>query len=244
MKAIRTRPSGTWLLVAASCGFLAGLSVMAALFAVFPEEFRLALARVDRIAGGASRTTPVDARPTPVEVRPTPLEEPPPVTAPPVSPTATMPSIGANPLEDLRRRRLELPVEGAARDDIRDSFDELRGGGSRRHEAIDILAARNTPVIAVEDGTIARLFYSDAGGVTVYQFDPTTTYVYYYAHLERYADGLAEGASVMRGQRLGYVGTSGNAPRDTPHLHFAIFRMTDEKRWWQGTPIDPFLVLR
>jgi murein DD-endopeptidase MepM/ murein hydrolase activator NlpD len=99
-------------------------------------------------------------------------------------------------------------------------------------------------VVAVEDGTIARLFESKRGGTTVYQFDPTTKYVYYYAHLERYADGLEEGNHVQRGQVLGYVGTSGNAPRDTPHLHFAIFRLTDKKQWWQGSPIDPFEVLK
>jgi peptidoglycan LD-endopeptidase LytH len=115
---------------------------------------------------------------------------------------------------------------------------------SRQHEALDILAPRNTPVLAVEDGTIARLFYSKAGGITVYQFDRTTTFCYYYAHLERYADGLREGVSVRRGQTLGFVGTSGNAPKTTPHLHFAIFRLTDAKRWWEGTPIDPYDVLR
>jgi murein DD-endopeptidase MepM/ murein hydrolase activator NlpD len=99
-------------------------------------------------------------------------------------------------------------------------------------------------VLAVEDGTVARLFLSDAGGITIYQFDPTKNYVYYYAHLERYVEGLKESASVKRGQVIGYVGTTGNAPRDTPHLHFAIFRLTDEKKWWQGTAIDPYSVLK
>jgi murein DD-endopeptidase MepM/ murein hydrolase activator NlpD len=96
----------------------------------------------------------------------------------------------------------------------------------------------------VEDGRIARLFQSRAGGITIYQFDPAEQYCYYYAHLERYADGLHEGQEVSRGQIIGYVGVSGNAPRDTPHLHFAIFRMTSAKRWWEGTPVDPFAVLR
>ena len=102
----------------------------------------------------------------------------------------------------------------------------------------------NTPVIAVEAGIIARLFNSKAGGITIYQFDPTTTYAYYYAHLERYAPGLEEGATVSRGQVIGYVGTSGNAPENTPHLHFAIFVLNEDKHWWQGTPIDPFTVLK
>jgi murein DD-endopeptidase MepM/ murein hydrolase activator NlpD len=124
-----------------------------------------------------------------------------------------------------------------------ESFSEVRSG-TRVHEALDILAPRNTPVKAVDDGTIARLFYSKAGGITVYQFDPSERFCYYYAHLERYADGLREGDRVRKGQVLGYVGTSGNAPRNTPHLHFAVFRLTAAKRWWEGTPIDPYLILR
>jgi murein DD-endopeptidase MepM/ murein hydrolase activator NlpD len=109
---------------------------------------------------------------------------------------------------------------------------------------MDILAPRHTPVVAVEAGTIARLFSSARGGLTIYQFDPASTYVYYYAHLERYAPGLKEGAAVQPGKVIGFVGTSGNAPPDTPHLHFAIFKLTEKKRWWEGTPIDPYLVLR
>jgi hypothetical protein len=107
-------------------------------------------------------------------------------------------------------------------------------GGTRRHEALDILAPRETPVLAVEDGVVAKLFLSKPGGITVYQFDPSRTYAYYYAHLERYAAGLKDGDSVQRGQVIGYVGTTGNAPPDTPHLHFAIFKLTDPKRWWDG----------
>jgi len=117
-------------------------------------------------------------------------------------------------------------------------------GSSREHEAIDILAPRNTPVLAVEDGTVAKLFLSKAGGNTIYQFDPSGQYCYYYAHLERYADGLKEADKVSRGQVIGYVCTSGNAPKNTPHLHFAVFRLTPQKHWWEGSPIDPYDVLR
>jgi murein DD-endopeptidase MepM/ murein hydrolase activator NlpD len=152
------------------------------------------------------------------------------------------PRLEGDPVADLRDRRLLVPVQGVSRDQLRDSFGEQRGS-DRKHEAIDILAERNTPVIAVEGGTIARLFASDLGGITVYQFDPTTTYVYYYAHLERYAPGLKEADTVRPGQLLGYVGTSGNAPENTPHLHFAIFKLTEKKRWWEGVPIDPFSIL-
>jgi len=162
---------------------------------------------------------------------------------PPPAPVSATPSIGANLPAELRQRHLTLPVQGLESGDLRDTFDEMRGG-SRRHEALDILAPRDTPVLAVEDGKVAKLFLSDAGGMTIYQFDPTETYAYYYAHLERYADGLKDGDRVHRGQVIGYVGTSGNAPRDTPHLHFAIFQLTDAKRWWQGTALDPYPILK
>ena len=226
-------PRASWLVFAASLGFLAGMVVMAAIVVIFPS------------GAAVVADAPVEAASTRVEVKPTPTTEPRPVSPPPpqtVVPAA--PAIAANPLEDLRRRNLTLPVQGIKREDLRDNFNELRGG-TRRHEAIDVLAPRNTPVLAVEDGTIARLFFSDGGGgITVYQFDPSETYVYYYAHLEKYADGLKEGDRVERGDVIGYVGTTGNAPRNTPHLHFAIFKMGDEKKWWQGTPIDPYSVLR
>jgi murein DD-endopeptidase MepM/ murein hydrolase activator NlpD len=144
---------------------------------------------------------------------------------------------------DLAERHLRVPVNGVNPGSLVRTYHDARSGG-REHEALDILAPRNTPVVAVEDGTIAKLFLSKAGGNTVYQFDPGRDYAYYYAHLERYADALKEGDQVHRGQVLGYVGTSGNAPKDTPHLHFAIFRLTADKHWWEGTPIDPYDVLR
>jgi len=178
-----------------------------------------------------------------VEVRPsTPPVAPRVPAAPPLTrdETATDP---ANPISDLRARRLTLPVQGLDKKDLRSTFDEQRGGG-RRHEAMDILSPRNTPVLAVDDGTIAKLFTSKAGGLTVYQFDPDSLYAYYYAHLERYAPGIEEHQRIKRGDVIGYVGTSGNAPPDTPHLHFAIFKLTEAKQWWKGTAIDPFLVWR
>jgi murein DD-endopeptidase MepM/ murein hydrolase activator NlpD len=225
------RPNTSWLVFAAAMGFLGGMLVMAALTVMFPS-------------GAAIVAEPlVQAAPAKVEVKPTKKEEPPPVTAPPPAAATVTPVMSANTVEELRNRTLTLPVQGIKHDDLRDTFNELRGS-SRRHEALDVLAPRNTPVLAVEDGTVARLFLSDAGGITIYQFDPAKEYVYYYAHLERYAEGLKEGASIRRGQVIGYVGTTGNAPRDTPHLHFAIFRMTAEKKWWEGTAIDPYSVLK
>jgi len=221
----------SWLVSAGALSFLAGMLVTAAVVAIFPSgEANVA----DTWLEAASAVK--------IEVKPSKQEAPPPVTPPPGQAVAAAPAISANPFEDLRQRRLTLPVEGIRKEDLRDNFNEMRG--TRRHEAIDVLAPRNTPVLAVEDGTIAKLFYSEAGGITIYQFDPTENYAYYYAHLERYADDLREGGNVKRGHILGYVGTTGNAPRDTPHLHFAIFKMGEDKRWWQGSPIDPYLVLR
>jgi murein DD-endopeptidase MepM/ murein hydrolase activator NlpD len=176
-------------------------------------------------------------RPDPAPTGTTGGPAPPP---PPAEPTIAPPADDGG---ELAARDLLIPVQGVSSGDLVRSFADARDGG-RTHEAIDILAPRDTPVVAVEDGTIARLFNSRAGGITIYQFDPTRQFCYYYAHLERYADGLREGGPVRRGQVIGYVGTSGNGPPGTPHLHFAVFRLGAEKRWWEGTPLDPFDVLR
>ena len=234
------RPGTSWLVFAASLGFLAGMLVMAAVVTIFPSG-----AAIVADASLAAAEPQERQEPRQVEVKPSLKETPPPVSPPEPELKAGegVPVMSANIVEELRRRNLTLPVQGIKQHDLRDTFNELRGG-TRRHEAIDIIAPRHTPVFAVEDGEIARLFLSEAGGITIYQFDPDEDYVYYYAHLERYANGLKEGDDVKRGEIIGYVGTSGNAPRDTPHLHFAIFKMTDEKKWWQGTAIDPYSVLR
>jgi murein DD-endopeptidase MepM/ murein hydrolase activator NlpD len=151
--------------------------------------------------------------------------------------------VGAVPSDELGDRDLALPVKGVQPDQLTRTFADRRSGG-RTHEAIDILAPMNTPVVAVQDGTIAKLFLSKAGGITIYQFDPEERYCFYYAHLDHYAEGLQEGQKVKKGQVLGYVGVTGNAPKQTPHLHFAIFRLTEAKHWWEGTAIDPYDVLK
>jgi murein DD-endopeptidase MepM/ murein hydrolase activator NlpD len=137
---------------------------------------------------------------------------------------------------------LTIPVRGIGSDDLMSSFHDARG--SRRHEAIDILAPRGTEVLAVEDGTIKKLFTSAAGGLTIYQFDPSERFVYYYAHLDRYASGLKEEAMVRKGDVIGFVGTTGNAPEGTPHLHFAVSKLDPDRRWWGGTALDPFVIWR
>jgi murein DD-endopeptidase MepM/ murein hydrolase activator NlpD len=146
-------------------------------------------------------------------------------------------------VEDLRKQTLELPVQGVKRSDLRDTFSDTRDS-SRSHEAIDIMAARRTPVLAVQDGRVEKLFTSKAGGLTIYQFDRSRTFCFYYAHLDGYAEGLQEGQTVHRGQVIGYVGSTGNADENAPHLHFAIFRLTPERHWWQGEPINPYPILQ
>ena len=137
--------------------------------------------------------------------------------------------------------KLLIPVAGVPASALRDTFLEGRPG--HPHEAIDIAAPRGTPVLAADDGTLVKLFRSLPGGITVYQFDPTRRYAYYYAHLDRYAAGLKEGMALRRGDVIGYVGTTGNAPSDAPHLHFAVFRLGPERRWWKGEAIDPYAAL-
>jgi murein DD-endopeptidase MepM/ murein hydrolase activator NlpD len=144
---------------------------------------------------------------------------------------------------DIPRGRLRMPIDGETLESLKGGFTEKRGG-TRPHEAADILAPRNTPVHAVEGGTIAKLFNSKAGGLTIYQFDPSGHLCYYYAHLQRYADDVKEGMTVSQGDVIGYVGTTGNAPPNTPHLHFAVFELNADKRWWQGKAIDPYLVFK
>jgi len=155
------------------------------------------------------------------------------------APSPAAASEAVPPLHDAGApRALIVPVAGVARSAMHDTFDEARG--LRRHEAIDILAPRGTPVIAADDGVVRKLFTSAAGGLTVYEFDPDQRFCYYYAHLDRYADGLHEGQPLRRGEILGYVGTSGNAPQDTPHLHFALIRLDPDRRWWKGTYVNPY----
>jgi peptidoglycan LD-endopeptidase LytH len=137
----------------------------------------------------------------------------------------------------LAARALAFPVKGY-QSALRDTFDERRGNVV--HEALDIMAPRGTPVVAVDDGTIAKLFRSKPGGLTVYQFDPSGKLAYYYAHLDRYAPGLSEGAHVKRGELIGYVGSSGNARPDAPHLHFTVYVLGPARQWWKGRSINAY----
>ena len=138
--------------------------------------------------------------------------------------------------------KLMVPVQGVKASALTDTFDQPRGN-QRHHEALDIMAPKGTPVVAAADGKVVKLFTSKPGGLTVYQFDPSEKYAYYYAHLDRYADGLQEGMVLKRGDVLGYVGVTGNSDPNAPHLHFAVVELTPEKQWWKGTPLNPFPLL-
>ncbi|MFZ3153687.1 M23 family metallopeptidase [Pseudomonas sp.] len=134
---------------------------------------------------------------------------------------------------------LLIPVAGIASTQLQDTFHDMRGT-ERRHEAIDIMAPLKTPVFAVDDGILVKLFDSKPGGLTLYQFDASATFAYYYSHLDGYAAGLVEGQVIKRGDLIGYVGATGNANPLAPHLHFAVFLLGPEKQWWKGTAINPY----
>ena len=143
--------------------------------------------------------------------------------------------------QQLASFRLTVPVVGVTKRKLVDTYNQRRG--IRPHEALDIPAPRGTQVIAAGDGRVVKLFRSLAGGLTVYQFDPSERFAYYYAHLDHYAQGLTEGTILKRGDAIGAVGSTGNARDDSPHLHFAIFKLGPERKWWKGSPINPFPLL-
>lgn len=138
--------------------------------------------------------------------------------------------------------KLTIPVAGVRPEQLQDTFTDARSEG-RLHDAIDIPAPPGTPVLAVADGEIARLFQSERGGTTIYQISPDKELVFYYAHLQQYADGLAPGKFVRQGEVIGYVGDTGNAGAGNYHLHFSISVIADPKRYWEGTNINPYPLL-
>ncbi len=187
------------------------------------------------------------AQPTPVAQAPSPAQTAGAAqmrsSARPAQPANTSEADDSADLSRLRARGLVLPLPTVSAAQLRDNYTDARAGGAA-HEALDIMAARGTPVVAIDDGRIAKLFLSKGGGITLYQFDANGEFAYYYAHLDRYADGIAEGDNLRKGQLLGYVGSTGNAQPDAPHLHLAVYRLGPERQWWRGTPINPFLIWR
>lgn len=167
-----------------------------------------------------------------------------PMLAPPVAringnTTATNSTSSTATLIQASGSGLQVPVQGITPSQLSDTFTDARSAG-RTHDAIDIMAAAGTPVLAVADGHIEKLFTSKLGGLTIYEFNSDNTLAYYYAHLQRYADGVAEQQTVKRGQLLGYVGSTGDASPEAPHLHFAISVLGPEKQWWKGVAINPY----
>ena len=160
------------------------------------------------------------------------------------SPAASIPSATnqASPTISDAPTSLIIPVTGVRPDQLRDTFSDARAEG-RVHDAIDIPAPLGTPVIAAADGTIIKLFHSDRGGTTIYQLSTDSRFIYYYAHLDRYAEGLAEGHLARQGETIAYVGDTGNAGAGNYHLHFSIAQVSDPKKYWQGTNINPYPLL-
>lgn len=144
---------------------------------------------------------------------------------------------------DAAPNNLIIPVDGVSPDQLRDTFSESRSEG-RVHDAIDIIAPLDTPVLAGADGTIVRLFHSERGGTTIYQLSADNQFVYYYAHLDRYAEGLSAGHFAKQGETIAYVGDTGNAGAGNYHLHFSIAVISDPKRYWEGVNINPYPLLK
>jgi murein DD-endopeptidase MepM/ murein hydrolase activator NlpD len=163
-----------------------------------------------------------------------------PRAASPVRPVAVVdPVSSTEAVEYLLARGMLIPVAGATVGQLHDTFDEGRDGG-RVHRALDIMAPRGTPVLSADSGRILRVSTNSLGGNIIYATDPLGRVVYYYAHLDAYQPGLTQGAPVARGDTLGFVGTTGNAPKDTPHLHFQVMRMPSDGKYWDGEPINPY----
>lgn len=168
---------------------------------------------------------------------PLPVASPDSVDATPSQPVLPLPEVRIP--DGLSTGELLVPVQGISSTQLVDTFTDSRSEG-RSHDAIDIMAPAGTPVLAVTDGRIEKLFASKQGGITLYQFNRDRTLAYYYAHLQGYADGSVEQRELRRGEVLGYVGVTGNSNPDGPHLHFAIFELGPEKQWWKGTAINPY----
>lgn len=190
-----------------------------------------------------ARTPPAPAKVETAKVEPLQAQPPPVALLPDTAPAP----VGLTPVSDadlnyIAARNLLIPVAGVTADQLRDTFTQARSEG-RQHDAIDILALQATPVLATTDGVVVKLFQSDRGGLTLYELDPSGRYVYYYAHLMRYAEGVAEGKLLRRGEVIAYVGDTGNAGAGNYHLHFAIAKIPSPRQWSGGEAINPYPLL-
>jgi murein DD-endopeptidase MepM/ murein hydrolase activator NlpD len=163
--------------------------------------------------------------------------------SPAASPSVDNTGARSYPTPLVQTSGLIIPVAGVSSDQLVDTFSAARGEG-RVHDAIDIAAPKGTPVLAVAGGKILKLFQSKAGGTTIYQLSTDEKFIYYYAHLDHYAEGLQEGRIVTQGETIAYVGDTGNAGAGNYHLHFSIAITSNPKRWWEGVNINPYPLLR
>ena len=221
-------------------GFLAIVAALAVLVAILG---RLSRNGSREIVVWFKSSAPVNSASVPA-ISPSPPSANSPVPSPttiesPALQTSPSPQVGETPAPN----NLIIPLAGVRPDQLRDTFSESRAEG-RVHDAIDIVAARDTPVLATADGTIVKLFQSQRGGTTIYQLSTDNKFVYYYAHLDGYAEGLAEGHFAKQGETIAYVGDTGNAGAGNYHLHFSIALISDPKHYWQGVNINPYPLLR
>lgn len=196
-----------------------------------------------RILGGTGTPEPSSPVPRPVAVQG--VASLPAAASTPSGPPAAPPTPRTDPPSPLPESEgtLRIPVAGVRPEELIDTYNQARSEG-RTHNAIDILAPRGTPVLAAADGRVIELFQSAEGGTTLYQLDPDGRTVYYYAHLDGYAPGMAEGKMLRRGETLGYVGDTGNAGRGNFHLHFGVSIVDDPEQPWGGTDLNPYPLLR
>jgi murein DD-endopeptidase MepM/ murein hydrolase activator NlpD len=187
----------------------------------------------------------------PVLYYPVPPSQPEPAPAP--APTAVQPagtpvlatvasSSTATGVDYLRERQIVVPVAGAPVSSIENTFDDPRDGG-RMHRAVDILSPRGTPILSADDGVVLRMSTSPLGGICLYAADPDHRLVYYYAHMDRYHDSMISGRRLAKGDTIGFVGTTGNAPKNVPHLHFQVMAWPADGKYWNGEPINPYSAL-
>jgi peptidoglycan LD-endopeptidase LytH len=214
---------------------------------VAPRIVKAAMRRVLLItvlAGACARPvlyypTPESAGITPSRPSAAPSAAPVPAIVVAADPSA---SSAADDAEYLKLRHILMPVAGADISRVDDTFNDGRDG-DRTHHAIDILAPRGTPILSADDGRILRMSTNALGGISMYTVDSDARLVYYYAHMDHYNDAMSPGRTIVKGDTLGFVGTTGNAPKDTPHLHFQVMRWPADGKYWNGEPIDPFEAL-
>jgi murein DD-endopeptidase MepM/ murein hydrolase activator NlpD len=190
-------------------------------------------------SGGTIATSPAEETSPPTAPSPESTGAASPLASPEETPETATP---AQDSSFVGRLNLIVPVAGVRPDQLIDTFNDARSEG-RVHDAIDIPAPAGTPVLAAADGEIIKLFPSEKGGITIYQLSTDKKLVFYYAHLQRYAEGIAVGNHVHQGDVIAYVGDTGNAGVGNYHLHFSISIVADPKRYWEGTNINPYPLL-